>query len=146
MLKSICCLMILPTCLLVGCGGSPAELPVAKSAHGGHLVTLPGGKGYAEIIVEAATAGGGRKAQVKPRIVAYFFQPDGTSELSPGPTEVKVKLGTGEKSPVVDLSPEPTAKPSRPRLSYDDRFCSGACKRPSPPPSSRLGVSVLSLH
>jgi len=107
MLKSICCLMILPTCLLVGCGGSPAELPVAKSAHGGHLVTLPGGKGYAEIIVEAATAGGGRKAQVKPRIVAYFFQPDGTSELSPGPTEVKVKLGTGEKSPVVDLSPEP---------------------------------------
>jgi hypothetical protein len=99
--------MILPTSLLVGCGGSPAELPVAKSAHGGHLVTLPGGKGYAEILVESAAAGGGRKAQVKPRIVAYFFQPDGTSELSPGPTEVKVKLGTGEKSPVVDLSPEP---------------------------------------
>jgi hypothetical protein len=27
--------------------------------------------------------------------------------MSPGPTEVKVKMGTAEKSPVVDLSPEP---------------------------------------
>jgi hypothetical protein len=108
MLKSICCLMIVPACLLAGCGGSPKELPVAKSAHGGNLVSLPGGRGYVEILVEAA-GDGGRKAQVKSQIVAYFFQPDATSELTPAPTDVKVKLGTGEKSAVVSLSPEPKA-------------------------------------
>jgi len=107
MLKSLCYLMIVPACLLAGCGGSPKELPVAKSAHGGNLVSLPGDRGFVEILVESGAAGGGRKAQVKPRIIAYFFQPDGTTEMSPGPTEVKVKVGTGEKSAVVDLSPQP---------------------------------------
>ncbi len=72
------------------------------------MISLPGGKGFAEILVDSeAAGGGGRKAQVKSRIVAYFFQADGTTELNPGPTEVKVKVGTGEKSPVVDLSPQP---------------------------------------
>jgi hypothetical protein len=100
--------MIVPVCLLAGCGSSPTELPVAKSAHGGNLVSLPSGRGFAEILVESAAPGsGGRKAQIEPRVVAYFFQPDGTSEMNPGPTEVKVKVGTGEKSAVVDLSPQP---------------------------------------
>jgi hypothetical protein len=110
MLKSIrCfCLMIVPACLLAGCGGSPKELPIAQAAHGGSLVTLPGERGYVEILVEAA-AGGGRKAQGKSQIVAYFFQPDATTAMSPGPSDVKVKLGTGEKGAVVDLSPDPKA-------------------------------------
>jgi hypothetical protein len=109
MFKSICCLLIVPACLLAGCGGSPKELPVAKSAHGGNLVSLPGERGFVEILVETGAAGAGRKAQVNSRIVAYFFQPDGASEMSPGPSEVKVKVGTGEKSPVADLSPDPKA-------------------------------------
>jgi hypothetical protein len=94
----------MPVCLLVGCAGSPPQLPVATSAHGGVLATLPNNRGYAEILIEAGA--GGRKSQAKPRIVAYFFQPDGTSALSPGPTDVKVKLGTSEKSSVVELTPQ----------------------------------------
>ena len=91
---------------IAGCGGgSPKELPIAKAAHGGTIVTLPGGQGFAEVLVESvAVDKKGGKNQFKPRIVAYFFQPDGTSEMSPGPTDVKVKIGTGENSKVVDLS------------------------------------------
>ena len=109
MLKSVSCLMIMLAGVIAGCGGAPKELPVAKSAHGGHLVTLPDGRGFAEILVESAASAGkrGGKAQAQPRIVAYFFQPDGTTEMTPGPSDVRVKLGTAETSPVVDLSPQP---------------------------------------
>ena len=64
--KSICFLMIVPACLFAGCGGSPKELPVAKSAHGGNLVSLPNDRGFVEILIESTTGGsGGRKAEVK---------------------------------------------------------------------------------
>ena len=72
------------------------------------MLTLPGGRGFAEILIDSGAAAGGKsRTQSKTRIVAYFYQPDGTSEMSPGPSDVKVKVGTGEKSPVLDLSPLP---------------------------------------
>ena len=72
------------------------------------MLTLPGSRGFAEVLIDSgATDGGKSRTQSKTRIVAYFYQPDGTSELSPGPSDVKVKVGTAEKSPVLDLSPLP---------------------------------------
>ena len=72
------------------------------------MLTLPGDRGYAEVLIDSgATAGGKSRTQSKTRIVAYFYQPDGTNELSPSPSDVKVKVGTAEKSPVLDLLPSP---------------------------------------
>jgi hypothetical protein len=107
MLKSICFLLF-PACLLAGCGGSSSQsggLPA--SPHQGNLVSLPGDRGFVEVLIDSGVAAGDRRTQAKPRIVAYFYQPDGTTEMSPGPSEVKVKVGTGEKSPVLNLSPLP---------------------------------------
>jgi hypothetical protein len=94
---------------VAGCGGSaPKELPVAKSAHGGTMVPLPNGQGFAEILVDSTQVGvSGGKAQFKPKIIAYFFESDGTSAMKSGATDVKIKIGTGENGRVVDLAAEP---------------------------------------
>ncbi len=108
MFKSVCLTILSLACAIAGCGGSPKELPVAKAAHGGTMVTLPNGQGFAEILVNSAQVGtSGGKAQYKPVIVAYFFQSDGTSAMTSGATDVKIKIGTGENSRVVDLKAEP---------------------------------------
>jgi len=108
MLKCIGSLAIAPACLLTGCGGSLTPLPIVKVSHGGTLVSLPNGRGFAEIVVETTVAGkSGPHAQVRSRIVVYFFQPDGTSGMNPAPTGVKVRLGRGKTGPVFDLSPQP---------------------------------------
>src|SRR5271166_2707560 len=100
--------LLLPVCLFAGCGGSTSQSSLPAAPHQGTLVTLPGGSGFAEIVLDsAAAAGDNRRSQAKPRIVAYFYQPDGTTAMSPGPSEVKVKVGTGEKSPILNLSSLP---------------------------------------
>lgn len=108
MFKVIPAVVIVLAGAIAGCGtGSPRELPVAKSAHGGTMVTLPGDKGFAEVLVDSeAPTERGRKAQVKSKLVAYFYQPDGTSALSPGPSDVTIKVGMGEEGRVVALAKE----------------------------------------
>jgi hypothetical protein len=69
------------------------------------MVALLGGRGYVEIKTESDASsrdsrGGGRKIQ----IVAFFYQMDGTTPISPTPTDVKVKVGNLADSPFVDLS------------------------------------------
>jgi hypothetical protein len=94
--------------VIAGCGGfSPKELPVAKSAHGGTMVPLPDDRGFAEILVESGPVGKkGDPTKIKPKIVAYFFQSDGTTAMSEGPADVKIKLGADESGRVVDLAPD----------------------------------------
>lgn len=43
----------------------------------------------------------------KARILAYFYQPDGTTLMSPPPSDVRVQVGIDDKSPAVELSPQP---------------------------------------
>jgi len=76
------------------------------------MVTVPGGKGYAELMIgPAGGPKGARKGQqVKSEIAAFFYQPDGTSEMSPAPTDVTVKVGTGAASPTLNLTPQPNEK------------------------------------
>jgi len=71
------------------------------------MAAMPGGKGYAELMVGQATgSGAAKKGQpVKSQIAAYFYQTDGTTEMSPAPTDVKVKVGTGANSPTFALTP-----------------------------------------
>jgi hypothetical protein len=107
MLKSFC-LLLLPVCLLAGCGGPSGESGLPTPPHKGNLVALPDGRGFVEILIDSGASAGDRgKTHPKTRIVAYFYQSDGTTEMSPAPSDVIFKLGTGEKSPVLNLSPLP---------------------------------------
>jgi hypothetical protein len=106
MRKIIHFLLISVFCALAGCDGlAPKELPVAKAAHGGTMVPLPGDQGFAEIVVESGPAGKrGDPTKIKPKLVAYFFQSDGTTAMSQGPSDVRIKIGTDESGRVVDLA------------------------------------------
>jgi hypothetical protein len=99
------------------------------------MVALPGGTGFCEIKTEGELPSrGARKAEHKTQVVAYFYQPDGTTAMSPAPTDVKVRLGKAENSPVVDLMPESKGA--------DGRF---ACK-PGPYPEGFQGQLDLKLQ
>jgi hypothetical protein len=93
---------------IAGCGGSPEAVPV--SVHNGTMIALADKKGFFEIDTESggnADRGSRSKGGTK-SIVVYFYQPDGTTEMNPAPTDVTVKVGTGSDSPVVTLSPRPS--------------------------------------
>ncbi len=56
------------------------------------MLQIPGGKGFAELLIERGPAGRGASATPS-RLVAYFYQADGMSALSPPPSDVTVHLG-----------------------------------------------------
>jgi hypothetical protein len=95
--------------MLAGCGGaSSAALPLPP--HGGTMIALPNNRGFVEILTDR-----GRAARDNPRaqqngkaqVIAYFYEPDGRTKMSPAPTEVKVKIGTSATGAVVSLAPQP---------------------------------------
>jgi hypothetical protein len=88
---------------IAGCGASNADLP--SSSHNGTMIPLPGKKGFFEIKTIAVGKGdrSPRAKAAKSSITIFFYQPDGTTAMSPAPTDVRVKLGTGLESPVVSL-------------------------------------------
>ena len=94
--------------VLGGCGGtgstSTAGLPAPQ--HGGNIVTLSGEKGFAELMIDKGTTKGASKT----RLLAYFYAPDGTSALTPAPTDVKVRLGSADSGKDVKLTSQ-TAPP-----------------------------------
>ena len=47
---------------------------------------------------------------MKSQIAAFFYQSDGTTEMSPAPTDVKVKTGSAASSPTLPLTPVPNEK------------------------------------
>ena|ERR1017187_8999437 len=102
--------VLVPALILCGCNGGPTlgtALPTAQ--HGGQILTLPGGKGFAEILTErrAPVKAPATKA-AKTRLLAYFYQPDGSTALSPAPSDVKVRLGTADNGRDVQLTPQTT--------------------------------------
>ncbi len=94
--------------LLAGCGSLFTQEPVVRLSHGGTLVSLPKGRGFAEILIETEFVGeDGRLAHIEPRLVIYFFRPDGTIETNSGLSEVKIRMGRQPGDAVFDLSPQP---------------------------------------
>ena len=70
---------------------------------------MPDSKGFVELTTErSATSKQSRGSPTKTRILAYFFQADGTTAMSPAPTDVKITLGAAGSSPVVSLTPQAT--------------------------------------
>jgi hypothetical protein len=80
------------------------------------LVQLPGDRGYAEVKSEPTDPGAARGARA-PNVVlvAYFYAKDGTTQMEPPPTDVSIKAGTSDNSPIVALSPstDPAAPKGR---------------------------------
>ena len=94
---------------LTGCGGGGGERTMPAPSHQGLMNELPGNKGYFEIGAEDAPGGGRSSAAKKPaenRIVVHFYGTDGTTEMSPAPTDVTVKIGGGDAGSIVPLSPQ----------------------------------------
>jgi hypothetical protein len=99
-----------PAWLLCGCGGGESSLSQAtvEPPHRGHMFALPENRGYVEIMTDREGASRGSRAPAtKARILAYFYQPDGTTAMAPPPTDVKVQIGVDDKSTVVALAPQP---------------------------------------
>lgn len=90
---------------MIGCGGSAIELNPKPSPVGGAMMRLPRGQGLVAIKTEAADAKS--KSRNRPVcIVAYFYAMDGTTPLSPAPTDVVFKIGIDEKAKNIALSPD----------------------------------------
>ncbi len=94
----------------LGSGSRPATLPSPQ--HGGNIVPLPDGKGFAELLIDHGAARTQRKARlaapVTGRLLVYFYQADGTA-LTPPPGDVKVRLGSEDHGKDVKLTPQNTA-------------------------------------
>ncbi|HWE36587.1 MAG TPA: hypothetical protein VG406_08475 [Isosphaeraceae bacterium] len=92
--------------LILGCSRSPKTFPTDPPPHGGVLLTLPGGRGFAEVLLDQPPAQSSRDAGRNSVIVAYFLQADKKTPLEPPPTGVRVAVdpGGGQQVP---LSPRP---------------------------------------
>jgi hypothetical protein len=77
-------------------------------SHQGTINELPDNRGYFEIVVEDATAvaKSSRSGKASPStIVVYFYGTDGTTELSPPPSDVSMRIGSDGSGTVVPLTP-----------------------------------------
>jgi hypothetical protein len=109
---SLCSIVVLSGCAGGSMSGSGGSLPAPQ--HGGSIVSLPGGKGFAELLIERtapAAPGGGviKTSAPKPaRLVAYFYQPDGAAAMAPAPSDVKVRLGSADSGTDIKLTAQTT--------------------------------------
>lgn len=91
-----------------GCGGGPAATK-PSAQHSGVMNELPEKKGFFEIR-SRGDAPAGRPSRSKKvaehPIVVHFYGPDGTTEMSPAPTDVTIKIG-GDMGSDLPLSPQP---------------------------------------
>jgi hypothetical protein len=78
------------------------------ATHNGNVFELPGGKGFFEVgsAGTGAKSRGARATGSTNTISVFFYEPDGTTPLSPVPTEVAVKVGTTADSRTVALRPQ----------------------------------------
>ncbi len=81
--------------LAFGCGSpvSPVAGSVPMGPHHGTTLALAENKGFVELINEPEVTD--RRNPQPTSIVAYFLQADGTTPLSPLPTDVNVTIDTG---------------------------------------------------
>ncbi len=108
MYRLLAALFILSASLLCGCGGSTPTATLPSPHHGGNLVQLAESRGFVELAIKRGLRPkAGQKGQNLASILAYFYQPYGTTVMSPAPTDVKVTLGAAGQGTVVDLLPQP---------------------------------------
>jgi hypothetical protein len=88
--------------LLMGCGGgTPKTLPTTAPPHGGSILNLPDGAGFAEVVVNSLKKGETTKSEFS----VYFLGPDRTTALAPAPTSATLTLSTPRGERTVELKP-----------------------------------------
>ncbi len=75
-----------------GCGGTGALDGGPKPPHDGELITLPGGKGYVEVVTKKAAS---PKTPLDGELSFYFLK-DASTPLSPAPSTGTLKVGKSE--------------------------------------------------
>src|SRR5262245_14662357 len=96
-----------------GCGKTPTHLTTQMAPTGGSLVRLPRDRGFVALKTESPASSKISRGKNRPlNVVAYFYQTDGTTPMSPAPTDVVFKTGEGEKAKSVTLAPD-AADPNR---------------------------------
>jgi hypothetical protein len=96
-------------CSTFGCGEPASNLNLKPSPSGGAMTRLPGNRGLVAIKTEGPASARGGKTKTKARtttIVASFYQSDGTTPMTPAPTDVVLKLGVSDDPKAVTLSPD----------------------------------------
>ncbi len=86
---------------LSGCGGGPPSTsnPGPPPPHQGNRTSLPGGKGYVEVVQKKATS---PTTPLTGEVSFYFLKEDGSTPFSPAPTSGTLTVGKKK----VSLRPE----------------------------------------
>ncbi|WP_422928107.1 hypothetical protein [Singulisphaera sp. PoT] len=92
---------------LSGCGETPSFVPTKVAPTGGSLVRLPKDRGFVALKTESPAKPGVGKGRNRPlSVVAYFYKSDGSTPMSPAPTEVVFKQGEGQNAKPINLVPD----------------------------------------
>jgi hypothetical protein len=89
-------LLVMSLSLFVGCG-MPIPPPAlnVQGPHDGNSSRLPDDRGFVEIVNEPEVPS--RASKQPTSIVAYFYQPDGKTPMTPPPSDVRVVLDLGRR-------------------------------------------------
>jgi hypothetical protein len=83
---------------------------------------LPDGKGFAELFLDRSAVAKGPGAGTA-RLLAYFYQSDGTSVMAPPPSAVKIHLGAeGGKDVALSSQTTPAGQFASERAQYPDEL------------------------
>lgn len=100
--KSFLAILLAAAGLIAGCGSPELSSQVLKGTHSGRSIRLPEDKGYVELVNEPIVTD--RRNPQPTSIVAYFFQTDGKSAMSPSPTDVSFQIDSDARSRQRDKS------------------------------------------
>jgi hypothetical protein len=94
--------------LLVGCDKPAANMNAKPAPSGGAMFPIPGHDGFVAVVTEGVDSPrGSRRKSHALTIVATFYQGDGKTAFEPTPTDVNVKIGVSDDSPMISLVPSP---------------------------------------
>ncbi len=94
--KSFLAILFAAAGLTVGCGSPELNSQILKGTHGGTTFRLPDEKGFVELVNEPVVTD--RRNPQPTTIVAYFFQADGKTAMSPSPTDVSFQIDPDARS------------------------------------------------
>ncbi len=100
--KNILAILLAAAGLTAGCGTPEPSSQVLKGTHSGTSIRLPEDKGYVELVNEPIMTD--RRNPQPTSIVAYFYQADGKSPMSPSPTDVSFQIDPDARSRQRDKS------------------------------------------
>jgi len=100
--KNLLAILLAAAGLVAGCASPELSPQAFKGTHAGTTFRLPDEKGFVELVNEPVVTD--RRNPPPTSIVAYFYQADGKSAMSPSPTDVSFQINPGAGSRQRDKS------------------------------------------